>query len=259
MKKKVIVGIILAPIILVALIIIQYLATNFLISSQPFSATKGLIKANPVNLLQIDSISKFRSCQGHDLSGYNSKGELESNRSMKHYLNPATEFRSTKGKVEVYAPFDGIITGNFSGFRSAEVYIKSHDTNWVVLFYHIELLKALDTGGTVTAGQLIGYADVSDQSNFDISMQRNQDNTIFDFITAKVIKFGYPPFFNQYETMFLLNIALEGLILINLFIRKSIVIINLVILTTRDSSTMTIGFLPQTTNHNEIRCIHTAM
>jgi hypothetical protein len=202
MKKKVIVGIILAPIILVALIIIQYLATNFLISSQPFSATKGLIKANPVNLLQIDSISKFRSCQGHDLSGYNSKGELESNRSMKHYLNPATEFRSTKGKVEVYAPFDGIITGNFSGFRSAEVYIKSHDTNWVVLFYHIELLKALDTGGTVTAGQLIGYADVSDQSNFDISMQRNQDNTIFDFITAKVIKFGYPPFFNQYETMF---------------------------------------------------------
>jgi len=75
------------------------------------------ITSNPVDLSQINRISKFRSCIGHDYSGTNSEGRQESNRSMKHYVEPINSLAGTSGELQVFAPFDGRITQDKSEDR----------------------------------------------------------------------------------------------------------------------------------------------
>src|SRR5437868_5023633 len=74
--------------------------------------TVNFVTAAPLDMTQMESISKFRSCSGHDYSGHNIAGEVETGRSMKHYASPLHEFRGTEDKVKVFAPFDGKIINN---------------------------------------------------------------------------------------------------------------------------------------------------
>ncbi len=67
------------------------------------------IVANPLNLSQIQRISKFRSCIGHDYSGLNIEREKETLRSMKHYIEPLPSLIGTD-QVNIFAPFDGEIS-----------------------------------------------------------------------------------------------------------------------------------------------------
>ncbi|HEX9804392.1 MAG TPA: hypothetical protein VGA67_01815, partial [Candidatus Dojkabacteria bacterium] len=68
---------------LILTIILQYILVNQF-SNKSVSEEKNLITSNPIDLSQISRISKFRSCAGHNFSGYNVQGVRESNRSMKH-------------------------------------------------------------------------------------------------------------------------------------------------------------------------------
>ena len=68
------------------------------------------ITAVPVDLNQINSISKYASCSGHNRDGYTFDKTLVSNLSLKHYWYPIASLQGTTDKVKVFAPFDGTVS-----------------------------------------------------------------------------------------------------------------------------------------------------
>lgn len=131
------------------------------------SPTAKYITAVPVDLTQISSISKYRSCAGHIRDGYDFNQVNEFDRSMKHYFYPTTTFQGTDNKIKLYAPFDGTVQAiywekdkvggrpnNGNGIDLATPV----DPNVVFGFGHLYFVKDFNVGDTVTAGELIGYA-----------------------------------------------------------------------------------------------------
>lgn len=100
--------------------------TNTAVSTAP-NPSATYITANPVDLSQIEKISKFRSCAGHDFSGHNFLGETETDRSMKHYLKPLSAFDDNKAAL--YAPFDGQVYEA----EGPQPEIQTSPDNWVFL------------------------------------------------------------------------------------------------------------------------------
>ena len=145
------------------------------------------ITTNPINLTQIEKISKFRSCEGHDFSGHNFLGQVENNSSMKHYVMPLPEFLNDTASV--YAPFDGTVYVDGShpeiglGERGdALELISKLEPNAVFLFDHINILPTLKKGDQVKAGQPIGYAVTTGGHDFDLALRAiNQPNAISHF------------------------------------------------------------------------------
>lgn len=160
------------------------------------------ITAVPLDLSQIQGISKFRSCSGHDRAGYNFNKVLETDRSMKHYIYPAPEFQGTVDKIKMFAPFDGTVamiqwvspdgtqvrsdwlhkdgvkdygkvqiaeSGGRTNSGSDIDLFSTLDDNAVFGFRHVVFSRDFQIGDTVKAGEFIGYASVSEKENdFDI-------------------------------------------------------------------------------------------
>src|SRR3989344_5818917 len=140
-------------------------------NTETSSETK-LIVFNPIDISQIKSISKFRSCAGHDYSGTNTQGQKEALRSMKHYLNPLPELLGSD-KIKVYSPFDGIVNEVGESFPGNRVLISSSkDRSWNFIFFHIALNPEMKQGNQVKAGQLIGYVSPDSKTNFDIGLKQ---------------------------------------------------------------------------------------
>ena len=139
------------------------------------------IVANPFDLSQISAISKFRSCVGHDYSGFNADGERETQRSMKHYLNGINSVAGSSNKAKVYAPFDGKITyidEDFASFegkqRGQQIWLSGDSTgDWVFVFFHVDLLESITKDTKVKVGQHIGYANFENAPNFDFTLKRS--------------------------------------------------------------------------------------
>ncbi|MDE1857262.1 MAG: hypothetical protein KGH98_04260 [Candidatus Micrarchaeota archaeon] len=159
-------------------------------STSSSSQAESYIVAVPVNLSQVSAISKFRSCSGHDYSGYDINGSLEANRSMKHYFSPSGPYKYTTGKIEEFAPFNGTIS-NIQAEQTPighQVWVADATSNatesfggqtyptpglWNVIFFHMDLVSGLHVGSRVTAGQLIGYANQSmNEQTFDIGLSK---------------------------------------------------------------------------------------
>ncbi|MBI2581950.1 hypothetical protein HYV87_02355 [Candidatus Woesearchaeota archaeon] len=138
------------------------------------------IVANPSDLSHISAISKFRSCVGHDYSGFNADREQETQRSMKHYLNGIDSVVGSSDKIKVYAPFDGKIVRieeDFASFegkqRGRQIWLSGESTgDWVFVFFHVDLLEPISEGTLVEAGQHIGYANLDTAPNFDITLKK---------------------------------------------------------------------------------------
>lgn len=174
------------------------------------------IKVVPLDLTQIEGISKYRSCAGHDYSGYNFEQTKEENRSMKHYIFPISEFQGTIDKVKMFAPFDGKVsnidaesdqigksgkrpkTGNSIRFSTPV------DKNAYFEFSHIYFVKDFKVGDKVKSGELVGYAALGDEGNdFDIVLSgpRETMNAVFgsafdhmtDSVLAEFAKYGITP------------------------------------------------------------------
>lgn len=164
------------------------------------------ITAVPVDLNQINSISKYASCSGHNRDGYTFDKIPVSNLSLKHYWYPVTAFQGTIDKVKVFAPFDGTVStiqleadkggvgrpknGNGLGLST------SVDRNVIFSFGHIYFSKKLKVGDSVKAGELLGYASLSDpQFDFDIDLEGKSHapdgaeilGSIFDHMTKSVL------------------------------------------------------------------------
>lgn len=162
------------------------------------------ITAVPVDPTKILSISKYRSCAGHDRSGYSFERELETDRSMKHYFYPVPLYQGTLDKVEMYAPFDGTVfsidyerdkIGGRPNNGNGITFTNSVDRNVKLGFGHLYFVKEFQIGESVVAGQLIGYAALGDPGNdFDIDLMgmdgaadREILGSIFDHMTPAVL------------------------------------------------------------------------
>lgn len=157
---------------LLSIVVLDTVIRTYLVNGKPLPPPDNkFVVANPINLKQIEGISKFRSCQGHDMSGKGENGVVESNRSMKHYFSPRDELREKLGVIEIFAPFDGEIVHRFGGKFGNEIMIAPDaNPNWAVIIFHIELKDGLNTGKRVEAGNLIGYAHTQSRHDFDIGL-----------------------------------------------------------------------------------------
>lgn len=164
------------------------------------------ISAVPLDLTQIESISKYRSCSGHNRDGYTFDQILETNRSLKHYFYPVPEFQGTLDKVKVFAPFDGTVAsinleankvggrpknGNGIGLSTPL------DKSVIFQFGHIYFVRSFEIGDSVKAGALIGYAALGDKAfDFDIDLLGSRPSkegkeilgSIFDHMTPQVLE-----------------------------------------------------------------------
>ncbi len=131
------------------------------------------VTSNPVNLSQIAQISKFRSCFGHDFSGYNFNGTAELGASMKHYFNILPSLRYKSHTVQIFAPFNGTLIFDNKTLdypNGDQIVIKSaQDPIMGVEIFHIDLLPGITAGTQVNSGQLIGYKNATEYSGFDIA------------------------------------------------------------------------------------------
>ncbi|MBN1346987.1 MAG: hypothetical protein JXQ73_30130 [Phycisphaerae bacterium] len=131
-------------------------------------------------LEKIVQISRFRSGYGHDYSD-----PTESCRSMKHYYQPAAEYRRNE-EIEVRAPVSGTIErifdeqhGSSEGLTNKQVHIRPD--NWPAFhfaLFHVDLVdESIVQGKHVEAGGLIGHArmyypDLDAYANdFDIAVR----------------------------------------------------------------------------------------
>src|SRR3989338_5326041 len=117
------------------------------------------ITAVPLDLTQIKSISKYRSCAGHDRAGYS--------------------FEITY-IYHIRLNADGISFYEYNSTRPAEPRIKMGndidiatdvDKNVMFGFRHVAFARDFKVGDKVKAGELIGYASIAEKQNdFDIDL-----------------------------------------------------------------------------------------
>lgn len=150
------------------------------------SATK-FITANPLDLDQISAISQFRSCAGHDYSGYNEDLVLEEDRSMNHYISPKEEYLNSNSTIRIYSPFDGLITKveedkNGEGYQ---VWIEPRTSEgYNFVFFHINLTDDLKANSEVSSGQHIGYAELEEAENFDVALKKFVDDSDYQILES---------------------------------------------------------------------------
>lgn len=178
MKKVVTVSIIGIGIILVFMVVMGFISKEGPFKNSASEPAGRFIVSNPVDLSQISTISKFRSCAGHDYSGINAEGQKEKLRSMKHYITQNEEFNNSKDKIKVYAPFDGEVSsiesdkGGDRAPRGVQLWLEPNEGGgWLFIYFHIEPLINLEGGSRVMAGDLVGYANVIDGANFDFGLK----------------------------------------------------------------------------------------
>ncbi len=152
--------------------------------------TDKFITYSPVDPSQIQYIDKFRSCHGHDVFGIDYNGESEPLSAMKMYFKPINNLLYTNDKVNVYAPFNGIVVQVDPGdtIRGRHYVIRREPFNgWYITMFHQNFSDSVVyPGAKVQAGELISHAVTTQQGHdFDIALQRfrvedNQYNGIFN-------------------------------------------------------------------------------
>lgn len=158
-----------------------------------------IITTNAINPSDIQKISKFRSCCGHDYSG----GD-ESNRSMKHYFTPLSSFGISNTSLPVHAPFDGEITSIHAESHRIDCFNDTQGSQIEIVPYARPDLKIklfhmnpLVSKGRVKSGDLIAYADLRTcdgaggtamQGSFDISIEHNGlKESYFDYASGSIL------------------------------------------------------------------------
>src|SRR3981081_4519984 len=110
----------------------------------------NFVTSAPFDISQMQSVSKFRSCSGHDYSGLDINGAAETNRSMKNYAVPLHEFNGTSNKVKVIAPFDATVLDNSPGKMGDNLdLVPTQAPGYIYELGHIVSLKNLTKGSQV--------------------------------------------------------------------------------------------------------------
>ena len=203
----------------------NYMSTNLMLldNGVPRHSIKSLAKAgpcetlsfdalpkiarNPVNLTDMNRISRFRSSAGHNYSD-----PSETCRSMKHYFEPRNNTNQT---TEIYAPFRAVVVAVYNDdgpvgdneINNQHITLQPVDYPAVQLaIFHTELAGPLTIGSIVEAGALLGWADLNRNgqisSDFDFAVHINTEAgfraiSIFDIMTDDT--------FNEYSVWSGLN------------------------------------------------------
>jgi len=140
------------------------------------SALYGLPKfilKNYIELDKIDSISRFRSGEGHDYSD-----SFETCRNMKHYFKPRQDVDWSL--VKIFSPVNGVISNVFTesvgGYQLWIVPFGMPAFN--VTLFHVNLSVPLNIGDTLWSGQQIG-THTGSQTTSDIAIQISTPNGTF--------------------------------------------------------------------------------
>jgi len=153
---------------------------------------------NFTDLDKIQKISRFRSAIGHDYADGRDK-DNDGNAiecSMKHYVYPEVAYYGSTSEVEIYAPFDGTIwfievagprvPGRANSGTRLRIRSASYG-NISAYFFHVRTIPSIfllsweaetasyDVNIPVSAGQLLGYADLdsegeSSTADFDVAV-----------------------------------------------------------------------------------------
>lgn len=169
MVKKILIVIGILVLILIALIF-------FSVKSAQSEPAPQII-SNFTDLDKIEKISKYRSCAGHVTVPQDGR---EGRRNMKHYFWVKPEYNKEK-TVEIYSPYDGYVSvlRSEQGLNlEGEIWIRPKSNLvflppigvWQFSVQHIDVKKDLKIGSEVKAGELIGYAALSEKrgNSFDI-------------------------------------------------------------------------------------------
>ena len=133
-----------------AIVVLDNTQTANAQQTQPQFCTHDFIQLNKIN-----TISVFRSFEGHDYSD-----AYEHNLSMKHYFTPY----ASAGTIEIYSPTDGQITAIFPEQNQAGYQVQIQPTNnpqYTIAIFHLTVTPSLQIGAQVTAGQQIGTASAT--------------------------------------------------------------------------------------------------
>ncbi|MFZ4622198.1 MAG: hypothetical protein ACOYNS_16680 [Bacteroidota bacterium] len=145
--------------------------SDTLVQQQPQSLVKDSVIALPINFIttdyielnKIERISKFRSGIGHDY-----RDDAESCRSMKHYYQPLGNI--SWSSVKIFSPVTGKVVRTFEEWAGTQLWIQpSKYPAYTIMIFHINLLKPLAVGDSVTAGMQIG-THIGSQTMSDIAV-----------------------------------------------------------------------------------------
>lgn len=201
----------LTPIIIIAAILILGF-TGFSVYKN--SAKNKFITSAPFDTNQVLEISKFRSCVGENFSGYNEKLELEGDRSMKHSIKGQTAYQGSDSSVSIYSPFDGLITEvkEEDEGEGYQVWLSPKSAqSYDFIFFNTTLTDDFKKNSEVTAGQLIGYADLERVDTFEIALVKS-DTKNGETVQVIVSPFEYmsSEVFSEYKNK---GLAVEDLII----------------------------------------------
>ncbi|MBU0707766.1 hypothetical protein KKG41_05340 [Patescibacteria group bacterium] len=135
------------------------------------------VTANFIDLEQIEGITKFRSCYGHNAGRIINNDEPAS--SLKNYVNAKSKQALGEGvRINIYAPFDGFIFGGYSNEGSVHdrhIFLAPNFSGWAMAYDHIDPLPKVKFGHRFSAGDLLGYGKLNpdhpeDAGSFDVEM-----------------------------------------------------------------------------------------
>jgi hypothetical protein len=160
-------------------------------SAGPAAKLPPSLTVSPMDPSVVTSMSRFRSCGGHDFSGLNVAGKPERDRSMKHYLYVDQPWTAT-GSIPVRAPITGtaIVSVEEDYPLGSWVRILS-SKGWEFTAFHVD--PTIRDGQKVSAGQQIAVFPPANapafmpermsepQANFDFSLQ-STDGRLASFL-----------------------------------------------------------------------------
>lgn len=151
------------------------------------------LTVSPIEPGVVTSMSRFRSCAGHDFSGQNVQGQAERGRSMKNYLYVDAPWTAT-GSVPVRAPFSGTAIVSVEEEYPLGSWVRVlHPGGWVFTVFHAD--PSIRDGQKVKAGEQIAVFPPANaptfmpermgepEANFDFSLQ-STDGRIAPFLDS---------------------------------------------------------------------------
>lgn len=147
-----------------------------ILTCQVDTGKTAVLTAVPFRLQDIASITKFRSCVGHDYSEGSSDGQATSTdpafekfRSMKHYIRPIAD--NPGDQTPVFAPFNGVVgqvapdlglTSDGSTFADPgdQIHlVPDANPDYDFTFMHVSGVT-VKAGDRIQAGEQLGYYQV---------------------------------------------------------------------------------------------------
>jgi len=151
-----------------------------------------VITSSPFNPVDIGSITKFRSCAGHDFAEGSGDGQVTSKdpqyekfSSMKHYITPLKQ--NANDRTDAFAPFDGFVsrvadesagqtTGKTYANPGSQIQLISYANPAISFTYFHVYGLSVKAGDAVTSGQKIAYHEIqgvnAGRSSYDIAMSK---------------------------------------------------------------------------------------